>query len=101
MELLTKASNAFAEVGTAVTRALPPPPNVSTITASGWFAIMVLTIVANTLITIYLYPSQKPNYWWLPGAWIWFKLNDIFFPVDPNSKDPNKRRKFFTPPRIA
>lgn len=101
MELLTKAANAFAEVGTAATNAIPPPPDVSKISASGWFAILVLTIVANTLITIYLYPKMKPDYWWLPGAWIWFKIRDYIWPVDPNANDPNKRKRFYSPPRIA
>jgi hypothetical protein len=75
--------------------------SLASISASGWFTILVLTIVANTLITIYLYPAQKPTYWWLPGAWIWFKIRDLIWPYDPNANDPNKRRKFFTPPRIA
>lgn len=75
--------------------------SLASITGSGWFTIAVLTIVANTLITIYLYPTKAPDYWWLPGAWIWFKLTDFFFPVDPYANDPTKRRKFFSPPRIA
>lgn len=84
---------------------------LASLTSSGWVAVVVLAIILNTLITIILYPSQKPTYWWLPGAWIVFQLYDrIWIPlrdwwysytVDPNSKDPNKRRKFFAPPRIA
>jgi hypothetical protein len=78
-------------------------------TASAWFAILVLAVIANTLITIGLYPSQKPNYWWLPGAWIVFLLHDrVWVPIrnriwpdDPNSRDPNKRRRTFMPPRVA
>ena len=72
--------------------------------ASAWFAIFMLAIVANTIITILLYPSQKPNYWWLPGAWIWFKFRDlIWVPLYTwmyPATDPNIR-KHFAPPRIA
>lgn len=68
---------------------------------SSWFAIAVLAIVANTLITIYLFPKQAPDYWWLPGAWIWFLLKEYLFPVDSDPTDPNKRRRVFNPPRIA
>jgi hypothetical protein len=83
---------------------------VKKITPSSWFAIVIIAIIANTLITIGLYPSQKPDYWWLPGAWILFLLNDKVWkpirnriwppPFDP--KDPNKRlKRTFAPPRIA
>ena len=78
-------------------------------TAPMWFAIVMLVIIANTLITIGLYPSKKPDYWWLPGAWIFFLLYDRVWvpirnriwppPFDP--KDPNMRRRTFAPPRIA
>jgi hypothetical protein len=71
---------------------------VSKITGSGWFAIAVLTVVANTLITIYLYPSQKPDYWWLPGSWIWFKLREWFWPPPPSAEELRRR---FRAPRIA
>ncbi len=75
-----------------------------------WFAILVLVIVANMIITVALYPSHTPDYWWLPGAWIFFLLYDrVWVPIrnriwppmfDP--KDPNKRlKRTFAPPRIA
>jgi hypothetical protein len=71
----------------------------------GWLAIVALTIVANTLITIYLFPSQRPDYWWLPGAWIWFLIYDrVWIPIKhyiwPET-DPDKKRRMFSPPRIA
>ena len=71
------------------------------------FAVIVLLIVANTLITIYFFPTQAPDYWWLPGAWIWFLLRDrVWIPLKeylwPETiRDPNKRRRMFNPPRIA
>ena len=102
MEALAKAATALAEAAEATATKTKP---------SGWIAIVALTIVANTLITIYLYPSQRPDYWWLPGAWIVFLIYDYIwrpfrnwlysYTDDPDSKDPNKRRKFFAPPRIA
>jgi hypothetical protein len=66
-----------------------------------WGTLIALILVANLFITIYLYPRKRPDYWWLPGAWIWFKLHDYLWPIDPEASDPNKRRKFFAPPRIA
>ena len=71
--------------------------------------LIVLVIVANTLITIYLYPSQRPDYWWFPGAWIffilydelWEPIRDYIWPPPYNPNDPNMRRKLFSPPRIA
>ena len=47
--------------------------------------MIALLIVANTLITIYLYPTQRPDYWWLPGAWIWFQVYDRA-PDNPGSQ---------------
>jgi hypothetical protein len=71
------------------------------------FAILVLAIVANTLLIIYLFPTQRPDYWWLPGASLWFLLHDrVWVPIreylwPETIKDPNKRRRMFSPPRIA
>ena len=105
MEALTKAANALTEAIKATTDAakkvVPPPPDVSSITGAGWFTIFVLVVIANTLITIYFYPKMKPETLWIPGAWIWFKIRDYFWPVDPNANDPNKRKRFYSPPRIA
>ncbi len=73
----------------------------------GWLVLLTMVIVANTLITLTLYPSKKPDYWWLPGAWIWFKLRDlVLIPVwdylyPETIQDPNKRRRLYSPPRIA
>jgi hypothetical protein len=78
-------------------------------TAPMWFAVAVLVIVANTLITIGLYPSAKPDYWWLPGAWlffilydrVWVPIRNRIWPPPYNPNDPNMRKRLFNPPRIA
>jgi hypothetical protein len=58
----------------------------------GWITLVALAIVANTLIMIYLFPTKRPDYWWLPGALIWFMIYDylwtpvrdfIWPPIDP------------------
>ena len=71
----------------------------------GWMTILALVIVANTLITIYLYPGFRPDYWWLPGAWLWFQLRDrVWIPLRNYiwpELDPNRPPRRFTPPRIA
>jgi hypothetical protein len=73
----------------------------------GWVTGFALLIVANLLLTIYFYPTQRPDYWWLPGAWIWFLIRDrIWVPLreyiwPETITDPNKRRRMFSPPRIA
>jgi hypothetical protein len=110
MEALTKAVDALAEavkkVSDTAKKTVPDPKEIARISGGWWLTILMLIIVANTLITIYLYPTQRPDYWWLPGAWIWFSLRDwVWIPIKeyiwPETiKDPNKRKRF-SPPRIA
>lgn len=64
------------------------------------FTIIVVFIVANTLITIYLYPSQRPDFWWIPGAWVWFKFQDLLISLNPYPTDSTGRRRY-PAPRIA
>lgn len=64
--------------------------------------LVALLMVANLLITIYLYPTQRPDYWWLPGLWIFLLLRDrVWTPIKYSIWPETNPKRKFSPPRIA